>query len=168
MFSMEDIKKELNRLSAMVGDKFDIPVSINGRLTRTLGRVHSECHNDVWFPVRMEFSRQFLESSTDASIISVIQHEWAHYYVTKNTGESHGHDATFKAMCARVGCTNDTPSTKVERTVSESKLFKYQVWCPTCQEYISGLSRMCNSLRYIDQCTCKRCGNGGLSYVQNW
>ena len=102
MFSVEDIKKELNKLSAIVDDEFNIPVGINGRLTRTLGRVHIERSDGVWYPVRMEFSRQFLESSTDASIISVIQHEWCHYYVAKSTGESHGHDNVFKNMCARV------------------------------------------------------------------
>ncbi len=168
MFTMEDIKKELNRLSAIVGDTFDIPVTINGRLTRTLGRVHSECHNGVWFPVRMEFSKQFLESSTEECILSVIQHEWAHYFVTKDTGESHGHDATFKAMCARVGCANDKTKTKVERTVSESSLYKYQVYCPTCDAFIGGYNRMCRTLKEIHHCECKRCGNGGLTYVQNW
>lgn len=168
MFKMEDIMKELNRLSALVKDDFDIPVGINGRLTRTLGRVHTERHNDVWFPVRMEFSRQFLESSTEESILSVIQHEWAHYYVTKSTGESHGHDAVFKEMCARVGCTNDKTVTKVERTVAASSLYKYQVYCPTCDEFIGGFSRMCSTLKNIQHCTCKRCDNGGLTYVQNW
>jgi predicted SprT family Zn-dependent metalloprotease len=168
MFTLEDIKKELNKLSAMVGDEFDIPVALNGRLTRTLGRVHSECTNGVWYPVRMEFSKQFLETSTEECVISVIQHEWAHYYVTKSTHESHGHDATFKAVCARIGCENDGTKTRVERTVAESTVYKYQIWCPTCKKYISGLNRMCKSLREIQNYECKVCGNAGLSYVQNW
>ena len=168
MFNLEMVKAELDKLSESVGDTFDIPVSINGRLTRTLGRVIQHVNDGFCLSERMEFSRQFLETSTDASIKDVIAHEWAHYYATKSTGEHHGHDAYFKKVCAMIGCTNDKTVTKVERTVSESKLFKYQVWCPTCQEYIAGLSRMCNSLRHIDQCTCKKCKQGGLSYVQNW
>lgn len=168
MFSVEDIKKELNKLSVIVDDEFNIPVGINGRLTRTLGRVHIERRDGVWYPVRMEFSRQFLESSTDASIISVIQHEWCHYYVAKSTGESHGHDSVFKNMCARVGCTNDGTETKVERIVSDSKLFKYQVFCPTCNEFVAEFNRMCPTLKNIKHCTCTQCGKGNLSYVQNW
>ena len=168
MFNLEMVKAELDKLSESVGDTFDIPVSINGRLTRTLGRVIQHVNDGFCLSERMEFSRQFLETSTDVSIKDVIAHEWAHYYATKSTGEHHGHDAYFKKVCAMIGCTNDKTVTKVERTVSESKLFKYQVWCPTCQEYIAGLSRMCNSLRHIDQCTCKKCKQGGLSYVQNW
>lgn len=168
MFKMEDIKKELNRLSVKVGDVFDIPVAINGRLTRTLGRVHSECCNGVWYPIRMEFSKQFLESSTEECILSVIQHEWAHYYVTKDTGESHGHDKVFKAVCARIGCTNDRTKTKVERTTSASSIYKYQVYCPTCDEFISGFTRMCKTLKELQYCECKKCKQGGLTYVQNW
>ena len=168
MFNLEMVKAELDKLSESVGDTFDIPVSINGRLTRTLGRVIQHVNDGFCLSERMEFSRQFLETSTDVSIKDVIAHEWAHYYATKSTGGHHGHDAYFKKVCAMIGCTNDKTVTKVERTVSESKLFKYQVWCPTCQEYIAGLSRMCNSLRHIDQCTCKKCKQGGLSYVQNW
>lgn len=170
MFVLEAIINECRRLSESVGDDFNIPVSLNARLTRTLGRVHSECVNGVWRPVRMEFSTVFIKTSTKESIMSVIQHEWAHYYTTKTTKENHGHDETFKAVCARIGCTNDKTRTHVDRIYTkESKgTFKYQVFCPTCNKYVSGFSRMCKLLREIDQCICKKCGNGGLSYIQNW
>ena len=165
--TMDKVMQELHRLSVMVGDEFDIPVSINKRLTRTLGRVHCECHNDVWFPTSMEFSATFLESSTDESILSVIQHEWCHYYVTKDSGEHHGHDAVFKAMCARIGCTNDKTKTHVDEML-QGKSYKYNIYCPTCGKNISGYSRMCSTLRNIDACTCKTCGKGELKVIQNW
>ena len=38
MFTLEMIKDELNKLSNSVGDTFNIPASINSRLTRTLGK----------------------------------------------------------------------------------------------------------------------------------
>jgi predicted SprT family Zn-dependent metalloprotease len=164
----EDIIKELNKLSFSVKDNFDIPVIVNSRLTKTLGRVFSECHNEVWVPVRMEFSKQLLETATEESILSVIQHEWVHYYVTKDTGKDHGHDAIFKAMCARIGCENSATTTKVDRIISEDKVYKYQMYCPTCNKYISGFSRMCKTLKEIQYYTCKKCGKGGLTYVQNW
>ena len=168
MFTLEMIKNELNKLSNSVGDTFDIPVSVNARLTRTLGRVMQYKQGKRCWSDRMEFSKQFLETSTDESIISVIQHEWAHYYVTKITGENHGHDAEFKRVCAMIGCTNDKTETKVERTVAEETLSKYVVYCPSCGEPIGGFSRMCSTLKNLDSCTCGKCGSGDLYYVQNW
>ena len=168
MFTLEMIKAELNKLSESVGDTFNLPVTINARLTRTLGRVMQFKRGNKCWSDRMEFSKQLLETSTEESIKSVIAHEWAHYYVTKITGENHGHDAKFKEVCALVGCTNDTPYTKVERTVSEEQLSKYVVYCPTCGEPIGFYSRMCSTLQNIDECTCRRCGGDGLYYVQNW
>lgn len=164
---MERVMKELNRLSAMVGDEFDIPVEVNGRLTKTLGRVFSESHNDVWLPVKMEFSRKFLETATEQSLLATVQHEWAHYYVTKSTGENHGHDAVFKAMCARIGCTADKTKTKVDRIVAETEVYKYTVNCPEC-DFMHGYSRMCPTLRNIHLCRCPKCGSGKLKAIQNW
>ena len=168
MFTLEMIKAELNRLSDSVGDTFNIPVSINSRLTRTLGRVMQYKSNGKCWSDRMEFSKQFLETSTDERVKSVIAHEWAHYYATKSTGEPHGHDAYFKQICAMIGCTNDKMVTSVERTVSEESLSKYVVYCPTCGEPIGSFSRMCATLKHLDECTCKRCGGGNLYYKQNW
>lgn len=170
MFTLEEIKAELNRLSEMVGDTFDIPVMINGRLTRTLGRVVMTINRGTGYckNERMEFSKQMLETSTRESIISVIQHEWCHYMVTKETHQDHGHDRIFKAMCARIGCDNDKTTTKVERTVAANKLYKYTIWCDTCKQDIGGYSRMNKTLQNIQLCTCKKCGTNKLSYTQNW
>lgn len=168
MYTIEDIQKRCEYLSSLVGDTFDCPVRINGRLTRTLGRfcykyVNGECVQDV-----LEMSKQLLETATEESVISVIDHEWCHYYATKSTGEHHGHDAYFKEICGRVGCTNDKTRTSVDRIVSASSIYKYQVFCPTCEEFISGYSRMSKTLKNIDECYCKKCGQYGLEVIQNW
>jgi predicted SprT family Zn-dependent metalloprotease len=168
MYDLNKIEARCKELSATVGDTFDIPVQLNGRLTRTLGRVHQEKRNGKWHSVKMEISKALLATATDESVCSVIDHEWAHYYVTKLTGESHGHDAEFKKVCAMIGCSNDGVVTKVERTVADEKISKYVVYCPTCGEAIGYFSRMCSTLQHIDECTCKRCNGGNLYYVQNW
>ena len=49
MWTVEDIKARCEELSSMVGDTFDCPVRINGRLTRTLGRVDSIKRNGRWY-----------------------------------------------------------------------------------------------------------------------
>lgn len=168
MWTVEDIKARCEELSNMVGDTFDCPVRINGRLTRTLGRVDSIKRNGRWYNEMLQISKQLIETSTDESIKSVIDHEWCHYYVTKSTGESHGHDAVFKATCARIGCTNDGTKTHVDRTVAESSIYKYQVYCGTCDEFIAGYSRMNATLKNLKTCTCKKCNTSNLSYIQNW
>ena len=168
MFSLEMIKEELNRLSGMVNDEFDIPVFINSRLTTTLGRVIQEVFNGYCCSKKMEFSKAFLETSTEASIKSVIAHEWAHYYATKSTGERHGHDLYFKSICARVGCADDKATTEVERIVDSNPVYKYTVFCPNCNEAIGEYTRMCKTLRNLDDCTCGKCDGGNLYYIQNF
>lgn len=88
--------------------KFNSPVVINDRLTRTLGRCFYEGHGSVWNPVKIEISRQLLKTATDESIEAVIAHECAHYVSCAITHENHGHDSTFRFYCEKIGTTNDT------------------------------------------------------------
>ena len=169
MFGIKEITQYCEELSAKVNDTFDVPVYLNGRLTKTLGRAHSETvGNGIWMPTRLEFSKRFLETSTDECVKSVIEHEWAHYYTVKRTGESHGHDAEFKATCRMIGCTNDGTKTHVDRTVAEEFLHKYTVYCPHCDKAIEFYDRMCPTLKRIKDCICIECGCDDLFYTQNW
>ena len=165
MWTIEKITEYCKEVCGKVNVEFSIPISINGRLTRTLGRVHSTRVNGSVTPQRMEFSRQFLETSSDESIQQVIKHECAHYLVTATTHESHGHDAVFKQMCAAIGCEADKTSTEVERVVEIRD--KYEVFCPNCGK-IGGFSRMCKTIQNIEHCTCRKCNSASLKVVQNW
>ena len=160
---LKDIKKRLNELSASRNDTFSIPVTINGRLTRTLGRVMHMSKDGVTYPTRMEFSRDMLETVVQADIESVIAHEWAHYYITKTTGKNHGHDADFKALCAEIGCFGTT-SIKVERTVERKA--KYMLYCKECGQLVAEYSRKCKTIDYYELCTSKCC-NAGLRLEDN-
>ena len=169
-YDLNRIKMEFNEVCRKAGTPCDVPIRLNGRLTRTLGRVFHKCDitSGVWYSTHVEFSKQLLETASDKSIRDVILHECAHFIVTARTGESHGHDAAFKKVCAEIGTTNDGTVTRVERTVSEDSLYKYNVYCPTCNKTIGGYSRMCRTLKEIDMCRCKSCGKGGLKVIQNW
>lgn len=167
-YDLNRIKLEMKEVCKKANVEFNIPVRLNGRLTRTLGRVHQEYNNGVWEPVSVEFSKQLLETASDKSIRDVLLHETAHVIATIRTGESCGHNSYFKAVCAEIGTTNDTTTTKVERTVASKELYKYEIFCPTCNESISGFSRKCKTIDNIGFCTCKRCGKGGLKVIQNW
>ena len=169
MFGIKEITAYCEKLSEKVNDTFDVPVYLNGRLTKTLGRAFCEnAGDDVWYPTRLEFSKRFLETSTEECIKSVIEHEWAHYYTVKRTSENHGHDAEFKATCRMIGCTNDGTKTHVDRTVAEEFLHKYTVYCPKCDKAIGFYDRMCPTLKRIKDCVCTECGCDDLFYTQNW
>lgn len=166
MWTIEKITEYCKEVCGNANVEFSIPVSINGRLTRTLGRVHSTRNvNGYVTPQRMEFSRQFLETSSDESIRQVIKHECAHFIVAATTHESHGHDAVFKKVCAEIGCEADKTSTEVERVVEIKD--KYEVFCPNCGK-IGGFSRMCKTIKNIKDCTCGKCNSNVLTVVQNW
>lgn len=168
-YDLMRIKREFNEVCEKAGCPVTIPIKLNGRLTRTLGRVsiRKDAGEDDWYPYLVEFSNQMLETSSDKTIKDVIMHEAAHYIVAVRTKEDHNHDAVFKAVCAEIGTTNDTATTKVDYTVAQEEVYKYSVYCPTCKETIGGFNRMCKTLKMIDQCTCKRCGGSGLTYKQN-
>ncbi len=167
-WTIQEIKSYLRELAESIDLVYDTPVKINGRLTKTLGRVIAEpAAFDSYKPQVIEFSRQFLETSTDESVRQVIMHEFAHWAVLVETGEAHGHDAIFKAMCRRIGCQADRPQTKVERTVSDDKLFKYIVRCEDCGNEVH-YSRAGKVVKHPDWYGCGRCGGENLKVIQNW
>ena len=167
-WTVEALTEKCKEVCARADIPFTIPVQINGRLTRTLGRFMYTMNQktELLTPVRIEFSRQLLQTATDASIISVIEHECAHYLVAVKTGVQHGHDKVFQAACALIGCTNDKPKTQVERTVAVRS--KYEVWCDVCHEVVGEYARWCKTLENIDYCTCNRCKQSKLKVIQNW
>lgn len=93
--TLQEIKKRCEDAFAIVGLEFDLPVLINSRLTKTLGRcIYKRCGDQV-YPLRIEFSRQFIETSTEQCIQDVILHECAHAIACIETGERQGHNTYF-------------------------------------------------------------------------
>lgn len=166
-YTIQEIEKYMREVAASIGLTFDTPVKINGRLTKTLGRVVAEpVMFDSYRPEKIEFSKQFLETSTDESVRQVILHEFAHWAVLTKTGEVHHHDAMFKAMCREIGCVMDGPHNKVERTVSDDKLYKYVVKCKDCGNEVH-YNRAGKVVQHPDWYGCGKCG-GELEVITNW
>jgi predicted SprT family Zn-dependent metalloprotease len=166
-YALQEIEQYLNELAANIGLTFNTPVKINGRLTKTLGRVRSNpTPFGMYEPECVEFSKRFLETSTDESVRQVIMHEFAHWAVLIETGEVHGHDTVFKAMCRKIGCQADRPQAKIERIVSEDKVFKYIVKCEDCGSEMY-YDRAGKVVKHPDWYECGKCG-GSLKVIQNW
>jgi predicted SprT family Zn-dependent metalloprotease len=167
MWTVQEIQDYLWQLADSIDLIYDTPVRINGRLTRTLGRVIAEPSRfGKYKPEVIEFGRQFLETSTDESVRQIIQHEFCHWAVLIETGEIHHHDMVFKAMCRRVGCKANQPQAKVERTVGDDKLFKYTVKCKDCDNKMH-YNRAGETVKHPDWYECGKCG-GKLVVIQNW
>lgn len=162
MYTLDQIQTEFKNVVEQAGCTLTTPILINGRLTRTLGRVVYNYNT----PTKVEFSRQFLDTSNDESIHQVILHEAAHYIAVKRSGQRHGHDEYFKRICAEIGCSNDKTTSHVERIVSPEKVFKYAIYCPNCG-FIAGRHKWCSVLDNLEYCVCNKCGSEELSYVVN-
>lgn len=134
--------------------EIDVPILVNSRLTRTLGRVTHQFINGSYRPIKIEFSKQLLETSTKESIHQVALHELAHYIATKRSGKNEGHNAYFKSICSQIGCYEDKIQTKVERTVEVKA--KYDIICSCCGKKIGERSRACpitkNQTGYMSKC----------------
>lgn len=148
--------------------KFNSPIIINGRLTRTLGRCFYKRTGAVWNPTKIEISRQLLETASDSSIEAVIAHECAHYVTCAITHEDHGHDSTFRFYCEKIGTTNDTSVyANIERTKPNEEIYKYTIYCSKCGKFIGGRSRACR-LTKAPNTFFSKCCNAEIKVVQNW
>lgn len=167
MLTEKELTKMCQEICAVAGYEFTIPVKINKRLTRTLGRVTYIKTGNYVRNALMEFSYQLLTTATFDSIYEVVQHECAHYLVTEETHEKHGHDATFKAMCARINCTNDgSICYSLERNVEESQIYKYFVKCKKCGATVGKYHRAGKIVQHPELYS-HNCG-GELEVIKNF
>lgn len=174
MFTIERVKNELEKLCAADHITLDVPVEINGRLTRAMGRVKyieigSVAYTPEYTPTKIEFARNLVENASDEDVLQVIRHEYVHYFllITDPT-INHNHDAAFKRKCDAIGCTHNKSAQHVEGFRDADAKSKYEVWCEDCEECIGTYSRMCKTLKEIKYCTCGRCGSDKLAVIQNW
>lgn len=170
MFTIERVIDELNKLCAADHISLDVPVEINGRLTRAMGRVkYIVASEDVYLPEKIEFARNLLENASDEDILQVIKHEYVHYFlfVTDPT-TNHNHDAVFKRKCAEINCTHSKSAQHVEGFRDESAKSKYEVWCTDCNKIIGTYARKCKTINNISYCKCGICKGNNLIVKQNW
>ena len=167
MYTVQQITNKYTELATSLGVTFNVPVKINGRLTRTLGKVISDVQDHRLFPRCIEISRQLLETATKESIDEVLIHEFCHWYLAETTHEDHGHDATFKALGQRLGGGSGKTTTYVDRVVDNSKIFKYQCFCAGCGKEVAHYSRASFAVGHPDLCSTSCC-NRELKVIQNW
>lgn len=169
-YDITRVKKEFAEICATQGCKVNVPVIENSRLRSTFGRVISHGTKSWCRPVKVEFASFLLNTGTDDEIKDIIKHEAAHYIVTMQTKENHGHDRMFKDMCAKLDCSRDTMRTEIGVENEDELNYKYLIICEDCGKTIGRYHRMCKTLRAVEDknCNCKLCGSDNLKIKQNW
>lgn len=165
-WTAQEIENYCKNWAAKNGFEFDCPVKINGRLTKTLGRLISKPTPFGYEPDRLEISKRVVEYAADDDLIAVINHELCHWAVLIETNEVHGHDSEFKAMCRRVGCPHDTPNINIKFDINDDQLYKYIVKCTECDNKLF-YSRAGDVVKHPDFYACGKCGSK-LEVIQNW
>lgn len=169
VWTIEKIAERCVEYCKRCGVDFNAPISINGRLTRTLGRCFYERDLEgAYFPTKIEISRSLLETASDFSIEEVIAHECAHYVTCELTHEYHGHDKTFRFYCEMMGTTNSSAVYQdMEVTAPAEKRFKYTLYCSECGSYLCGRHRACevtkNPWKFSSSCC-----HAKIKVSQNW
>lgn len=86
--SLAEIREYTNNfLKEAYGAELNIPIKINGRLTRVLGRFNYSSKDNK--PISIEVSKKYLMNGNIKDIKSTLRHEAIHYYL-------HGQDRDFK------------------------------------------------------------------------
>ena len=166
--TLTEIKDMIANICDKQGVDLIVPVELNGRLTKTLGRVvFLKDYKGKCTPVKIEFSKRLVETGSEKDLKEVILHETAHYIVTMVTKEDHGHDKVFKAMCAEIGTSNDTPHTTLEKPMVK----KYEVKCQDCGRVVAAYDRKGKVLQSIMKgekyYQCKNCKTSNLIVWEN-
>ena len=103
---LEDIAKDF--LMEEFGIKLDIPIEINGRLSRSLGRFI--CYPKRKESVKIELSKNLLEFYDDDEVLDTLRHECVHYALFELRKPYRDNDKYFIDTCNRlsVGLTETT------------------------------------------------------------
>lgn len=77
----------------------NIPIIVNGRLKRTLGRVRYRTSTFEFLDV--SFSKKYLQEAPDEIVIDTIEHEMMHILATLVYQDHCNHDSRWKELCRK-------------------------------------------------------------------
>ena len=132
MHGVEEIRAEYDRLDRLLGvDTSGVELVLSDRSVKRLGSCRYPSP-DGTKPMRITISSAIL--SDDAQFWDTVRHEYAHAAVyLLHPGERHAHDAVWREVCRRIGCTPKStapPVGEAERLRRERA--RYLVKCAAC------------------------------------
>lgn len=136
MYSIDDIRKEMNRLDKITGENTSqIPIKIT-KATKRYGcckvKILSFLSKRYYTPEILYFSDIIL--CDEETFFDTIRHEYAHAILTiRDPYKNHGHDNVWKSVCLEVGAMPERYG-KINDNIKEQieKKIKYTVVCNCC------------------------------------
>ena len=149
MYSLEDIRKEYDRLDRLCGlDTSKVEIGISRRPGRRLGSFRYPLKGGG--PLRIIINAAILNQ--EEQFWDTIRHEYAHAAAyLRYPGEKHGHDEVWKNICRELGCAPErlAPQSQAQRQRTEETA-KYRVHCNGCGrgEYFFREGKVIKTLRW--------------------
>lgn len=135
------------------------PISINKRLTRTLGRFNfSVLLDNSIKPNYIQFS-EIITHEKDEIFIEAVKHEVSHYIATMQYQENCEHDYRWQEVCRILGMNNISPYAKTSKTIH-----RYLVVCEN-DGIVATRDKLTNNFKTNVEYSCiqcRRCGNDKL------
>ncbi len=102
----------------------------------------------------IKLSRPLVEINDEGEVRDTILHEIAHAIA----GVEHGHDATWKTVCRRIGA-------KPDRTYNDTQVntvkARYEIVCTCCDRVVATRFRRTDNAR-LSRMGCRHCGRPSL------
>ena len=170
MHSVEEIRTEYDRLDRLLGvDTSGAEIVISTRSVRRLGSCRYPSA-DGTKPMRIMISAAILDD--DAQFWDTVRHEYAHAAVyLLRPGERHAHDAVWRGVCRKIGCTpkSSAPSGEEAERLRRERA-KYLVQCRACgaETYYLREGKIIKLLKrgYRKRVHCSRCGSNDLALYE--
>lgn len=134
MRTTDEIREEFKRLDSLLGiDTSGVEIVFSKRAVKR----HGSCKfrrgtNGTWIPEKIMIA-DFLRQGDQALLRDTVLHEYAHAAASIITGENCGHNAVWKAVCKRIGCSGrvyaENTAASRERVQDAAK---YAVTCVGC------------------------------------
>ena len=135
MPTVQDIKTEFLKLDKLLGiNTSNVEIVFSKRTVKR----HGSCQcvrgaDGKWRPVKIMIA-EFLLTDYDA-FWDTVRHEYAHAAAALLTGKNYGHNAVWKGICCKIGCSGNVraESTAASRQRARDAA-KYAVTCLGCGE----------------------------------
>ena len=136
MHTIQEIRTEYDRLDRLLGvDTSEVEIAVSPHRGKRLGSFRAPGEGVpplLAKPLRISISAAVMEE--EEVFWDTVRHEYAHAVVhLTHPGERHGHDAVWKAVCRRIGC---TPKSTTEVSDEQKQVWadtaKYRVHCERC------------------------------------
>lgn len=133
-----------------------IPIEINGRLSRALGRFASRRKDGGYIPIKVELAKSLLENEPMESILDVLKHELVHYALCKQGLPYSDGNKVFEDTLSSLGIASTNTLSALD---SKKEIYKCD-----CQEIARNKKLKHHAIYEGSNYSCRKCGSE-LSYI---